>query len=302
MDPLTRKIITILRRDGRASYSDIARALDTNRDSVAGRVNPLFQSGALRVIAAPNPRVLGLTVSAHLSIHVSGETRDVIKALEQLKSLVLISVTVGGFQIITETDVHDMSELAQQISLIRNFPGVIDVQTLLYDRVLHSFFLGGVPKSAAYDFDEFDRKIIECLQQDGRASYGALAEHVGLSLSGCRIRIQRMLESEVIQIGAIPQRSEMNDLLFGVGLTVKSDTNEAVKLLQAVPELEFLATTVGRFDLVATLGVNSLNDLNELMARLLALPSITYCEQWLHRKLVRERYEHMLDHLTAPNT
>lgn len=55
----------ILRRHGRISYSDIARELDTTRDYVASRVNPLIESGELRVIAAPHPRVLSLTVSAH---------------------------------------------------------------------------------------------------------------------------------------------------------------------------------------------------------------------------------------------
>src|SRR5262245_7083162 len=73
MDQLTKKIITILRRDGRASYSDIARELDTTRDNVASRVNPLFQSGELRVIAALHPRVLGLNVSAHMSLKVTGD-------------------------------------------------------------------------------------------------------------------------------------------------------------------------------------------------------------------------------------
>ncbi len=77
MDQLTKKIIAILRRDGRASYSDIARELDTTRDNVASRVNPLFQSGELRVIAAPHPRVLGLNgVGAHLDQGHGRSARD----------------------------------------------------------------------------------------------------------------------------------------------------------------------------------------------------------------------------------
>jgi len=295
MDPLTKEIITILRRDGRASYSDIARELDTTRDSVANRINPMFQSGQLRVVAAPNPRVLGLTVSAHLSIRVTGDPHGIVQSLEQIKSLAFISIAVGAFQIIAETELRSMSELAQQVSMIRTFIGVSDVQVLLYDRILRSFFLGPEPESFGYNFDEYDHKLIYYLQQDGRASYATLAKYVGLSVSGCRIRVQRMLESGVIQIGAIPQRTEMTDLLFGMGLVVKGDTREAIKVLDTVPGLEFLARTVGRFDLVATLNVNSLKDFNRLISRLLALPSVSYCEQWLHNELVRERYEHTLD-------
>jgi hypothetical protein len=69
--------------------------------------------------------------------------------------------------------------------------------------------------------------------------------------------------------------------------------------LRAEAELEFLARTVGRYDMVATLSFNSLRDFNHLMSRLLALPSVSYCEQWLHVQIVRERYEHTLDYTGA---
>jgi len=298
MDQLTKKIIAILRRDGRASYSDIARELDTTRDNVASRVNPMFQSGELRVIAAPHPRVLGLTVTAHLSIKVSGDAHVIVKALEPLESLVFISVAAGAYQIIVETELPSLTELKQQVSHIRTLDGVTEVQVLLYERILSSFFLGPEPESFSYNFDEFDINIIKRLQQDGRASYADLAQHVGLSLSGCRIRVQRLLESGVMQIGAIQQRSDMtDDLLFGIGINADADLREVTKLLRAAPGLEFMARTVGRYDLIATVSFNSLRDFNQLISKLLSLPSVSYCEQWLHVQLVRERYEHTLEHL-----
>jgi DNA-binding Lrp family transcriptional regulator len=300
MDQLTKKIIAILRRDGRASYSDIARELDTTRDGVAARVNPLFRSGELRVIAAPHPRVLGLTVTAHLSIKVTGDAHRVVAALERIESIVFISIAAGAYQVIGETELPSMSELREQVSLIRALDGVLEVQVLLYERILNSFFLGAEPESLNYTFDEFDIKIIKRLQQDGRASYADLADNVGLSLSGCRIRVQRLLESGVMQIGAIQQRADMtDDLVFGIGVNARGDLRDVTKLLRTAPGLEFLARTVGRYDLIATLSFNSLRDFNNLISRLLALPSVSYCEQWLHVQLVRERYEHTLDNLKA---
>src|SRR5689334_2397812 len=100
MDQLTKKIITILRRDGRASYADIPRELDTTRDNIASRVNPMFQSGELRVIAALHPRVLGLNVSAHISVKVAGDPHIVVRSLERLDSLAFISVTAGAYQLV----------------------------------------------------------------------------------------------------------------------------------------------------------------------------------------------------------
>lgn len=298
MDQLTKKIILILRRHGRSSFSDIARELNITREQVASRVNPLFQSGQLRVIAAPHPRVLGLTVSAHISIKVSGPIQPVIRALDNLDSLFFISVSAGAFQVIAETGLPSMTELRQQISMIRALEGVTDVQVLLYERLLSSFFLGEEPESFDYNFDEYDINIITILQQDGRASYADIAEKVGLSLSGCRIRVQRLLESGVMQIGAIKQRSDMtDDLLFGIGINAHGDLQDVTELLRAESGLEFMARTVGRYDLIATLSFNSLRDFNRLMSRLRAMPTVTYTEQWLHVQIVRERYDRPLEHL-----
>jgi DNA-binding Lrp family transcriptional regulator len=298
MDQLTKKIIAILRRQGRVSYSDIARELDTTRDYVASRVNPLIQSGELRVIAAPHPRVLGLTVSAHLSIKVSGDLQPIVEALGSMDSLVFISVAAGAYQIIVETGLPSMTELGQQISMIRALNGVTEVQALVYERVLSSFFLREEPESFNYNFDDIDINIITLLQQDGRASYADLAQNVGLSLSGCRTRVQRMLESGVMQIGAIKQRSDMtDDLLFGIGVNAHADLRDVTELLGAEPGLEFMARTVGRYDLIATLSFNSLRDFNQMISKLLCLSSVTYCEQWLHVQIVRERYDRTLEHL-----
>lgn len=300
MDVLTKKIIGILRRDGRASYSDIARELATTRDSVAARINPLFSSGELRVIAAPHPRVLGLAVSAHLSIRVRGDAMHVVRQLERLESLVLITVVVGAFQIVAETDVRDLSELQQQVAMIRTLEGIADVQVLIYERVLSSFFMGPEPKVDGFEFDALDIAIIHRLQHNGRASYADLAEHVGLSLSGCRVRLQRLLESGVVQIGAIPRRSDMtDDLVFGIGINVRSAAATVIQTLKEAPGLEFMAATVGRYDLVATVNFTSLRDFNQLVASIVRLPQVSYCEQWLHAQLVRERYGHPVEGLNA---
>jgi hypothetical protein len=110
--------------------------------------------------------------------------------------------------------------------------------------------------------------------------------------------VQRLLESGVMQIGAIKQRSDMvDDLLFGIGINAHGGLLDVTELLRAESGLEFMARTVGRYDIIATLSFNSLRDFNRLMSRLLALPTVTYSEQWLHVQIVRERYDRPLEHL-----
>ncbi len=99
-----------------------------------------------------------------------------------------------------------------------------------------------------------------------------------------------------MQIGAIQQRSDMtDDLLFGVGINAPADLRDVTKLLRAAPGLEFMARTVGRYDLIATAQLQLAARFQRPRSRgCCALASVSYCEQWLHVQLVRERYEHTL--------
>jgi len=66
------------------------------------------------------------------------------------------------------------------------------------------------------DLDEFDRKIIAVLQQDGRLTNVELADRIGLSPSPCLRRVKR-LEREGY-IGAY--RAVLNRARVGLGFTV----------------------------------------------------------------------------------
>jgi DNA-binding Lrp family transcriptional regulator len=299
MTDLTAQMIAILRRNGRASYSEIARELGTNRDFVASRINPLIEAGKLRIVTGVHPRVLGLTTSAHLSIKADGDIQVIIDSLERLDAPVLISAVAGAFQIVVELQLHTLTELRREISTIRAIPRVREINVLLYERILSSFFLGLEPPAQS-QLDETDIKIVNRLLRDGRANFAEIAQAVGLSVSGCRTRVQRLLESGLVQIGATKQRSDMtNDLLFGIGVNVRNENHEAIDAILASPGLEFLACTVGRFDLLATVEFTSLRDFNLLMSQLRRLPSVEYCEQWLHVRIVREQYFRAL---TSRNT
>jgi len=289
MSNLTEDIIAILRRNGRAAYSEIARELNTNRDYVASQINPLLESGDLRIVAGVHPRVLGLNVCAHLSIRVGGNIRLVVEALERLDAPVLISIVSGSFQVAVELRLPSMPELQEQVARIRGIDGIAEVYVLLYERVLSSFFLHEEPDSFTFEFDETDIRIVAILQKDGRANFADVADQVGMSLSGCRTRVQRLLDSGVMQIGAIKRRSDTtDDLLVGIGVNAREDLQKVAELLRTHNGLEFIARTVGRFDMIATVGFASPRDFKRFLSRLRALPGVTYSEQWLHVSILRE--------------
>lgn len=237
-----------------------------------------------------HPQLLGLTTTAHLSIKADGDVGLITAALEKFEEPVLISAVTGTFQIVVELQLKSLSELCREMRAIRGIPGVREVMVHIYEHIISSFFLGRAPDPHLHVSD-VDIAIVNRLLRDGRANFADIAEVVGLSVSGCRTRVQRLLEAGVVRIGAIKQRSDMvNDLLFGIGVTCRGDDQAVIDIILASPGLEFVARCVGRFDLIATVEFGSLREFNLLISQVRALPTVTYCEQWLHTRIVREQY------------
>ena len=72
--------------------------------------------------------------------------------------------------------------------------------------------------------DEYDRAILRELQVDGRMAVANLATVVGLSETGTRKRLQKMLQSEAIQVVAVGQPRLLGiDVEAMLGLVVEGD-------------------------------------------------------------------------------
>lgn len=296
MDDLTERIIAMLRQDGRIAFTKIGATLGVSREVVADRVRALTESGRLRIVAGVHPQAVGLPVSAHIAVWVNGATQPVLDRLLEFDSLCFISETTGSFQISAETWLPDTAALRAQVIAIRAIPGVSDVQVLMFDRILSSFFGSATPSVDARSLDRIDLQLLELLQHDGRMPLGELSERVRLSPSGCRIRMLKLIESGVMKIGAIDQHTgKTEDLLLGFGIKVLDDARAVEEIQRSGVGMEFLAQTLGRYDLKATIGFSSVDRFHSLMQRLRERGLVANSETWLHSRIVREQYERELD-------
>ena len=99
--------------------------------------------------------------------------------------------------------------------------------------------------------DELDRRIIEALQRDGRASHAQMARELKVSEGTVRRRLAKLLQDKVIRVVAIaePEQLGFHTSAF-IGLQVDPSWVEAVATeLAALPEVEHLAITTGAYDI-----------------------------------------------------
>lgn len=299
---MTELAIVHLRRDGRMSYSEIAQRLGTTRAAIAQRIAPLLETGELRVLAAVHPRVLGLRVLAHVGIRVQGRSDEVAAAMQRMPETVFVSETIGPFHVVVEVHVRTQEQLREVLRRIRMTPGVVELTVTLYQDVLASFFLGPEPDVAGLALDDADRAIIDALQRDGRAPLRELADAAGLSITGARARMRRLIDSAVMRVGAISQTTEgSGTLTVALGATT-ADATALIELLAARPGLQFLARTIGRFDVVATVPCADQEKLRELLDAARSLDGVLSVECWFHMRIRQERYQIATQAAGGPRT
>ena len=81
LDPVNRRIIEILQREGRCPYTSIARELGISEAAVRARVQRLTDAGVLDVVAVTNPLKLGFDVMALVGVQANsdlGHVADVV--------------------------------------------------------------------------------------------------------------------------------------------------------------------------------------------------------------------------------
>ncbi|MET8953526.1 Lrp/AsnC family transcriptional regulator [Streptomyces sp. NPDC004393] len=98
--------------------------------------------------------------------------------------------------------------------------------------------------------DEIDRAILRELQTDGRIAYADLGPRVGLSASAARQRLQRLLDTKVVQVVGVTDPMRMGGQAMALlGVTVDGDPRAVADELAAHPEVVYSVLTSGGFDL-----------------------------------------------------
>jgi Lrp/AsnC family transcriptional regulator for asnA, asnC and gidA len=140
--------------------------------------------------------------------------------------------------------------------------------------------------------DEVSKAIIEQLQTDGRTSYATIAKNVGLSDAAVRVRVQRLLDSDVMQIVAVTDPLQLGFTRQAmIGIRAKGDTRLVAELLADMSEVTYVVTTAGSFDLIIEVVCEDDEELLDLVSRRIrTLPGVASTETFVYLKLNKQHY------------
>ncbi|WP_333868804.1 Lrp/AsnC family transcriptional regulator [Cypionkella sp.] len=133
MDEMDQRLIAELRRDGRASFSDLAERLALSRATVRARMERLAAKGEIAGFTVlTRSDVADAPVRGLMMIGIEGRGGEKVMArLAGIPAVLAVHSTNGKWDLIAELATQTLLELDEVIHRIRNLEGVVTSETNL---------------------------------------------------------------------------------------------------------------------------------------------------------------------------
>ena len=141
--------------------------------------------------------------------------------------------------------------------------------------------------------DDLDRKLIELLQINGRASNASIARDVGVSEGTVRRRLRRLIEDGTIRVIGVPDPHKMGlNTVALVGIQTDLDKIDSVAAtLAQLPQVQYVSLTTGSYDIFIWVAMSSSEELgNFLRQKVGAAEGIRRTETFVHLDIVKKGY------------
>jgi Lrp/AsnC family transcriptional regulator for asnA, asnC and gidA len=139
--------------------------------------------------------------------------------------------------------------------------------------------------------DDTSKAIIAELQQDGRRPYAAIGKVVGLSEAAVRQRVQRLVDSGVMQVVAVTDPLQLGFARQAmIGVHVEGTLGPVADALGELDEVDYVVITAGSFDILAEAVCTSDDHLLSLIDRIRAIDGVSATQTFMYLQLRKQTY------------
>ena len=140
--------------------------------------------------------------------------------------------------------------------------------------------------------DDVAKAIIEQLQHDGRQSYASIGKQVGLSEAAVRQRVQKLVDTGVMQIVAVTDPMQLGFARQAmIGVNVTGAFEPVADALAELDEVDYVVVTAGRYDLLVEVVCETDEHLLDLISsRIRSLEGVVSTETFMYLKLRKQTY------------
>lgn len=147
------------------------------------------------------------------------------------------------------------------------------------------------PVTRPRSLDPVDRGIIEALQENGRASFRAIAARVGVAEATVRSRYARLVDDGILLVTGVT-----NPLGLGfeaqamIGIKTSGSPEPVADEIAGWDEASYVVVAAGRFDLLVEVVCNDRRHLLELTTRLREVDGVVTTETFPYLSLAKQVY------------
>jgi Lrp/AsnC family transcriptional regulator for asnA, asnC and gidA len=265
-------VFRALQEDGRVAFTAVAQRLGVSEANVRRTVKQLIAKDVFTITAVADPRLMGLESMSWLALSVQlSELDNTAAALASMPEIDYVVITTGAWHVMAEIACSGTEELFALLKRVRALRGVQRSETYPYFRVLRQQFRwtneGDAPRlmetteargvrSAPAELDALDRVLVNELQNDGRASFRDIGQRTGSSERAISNRFARLVDQDLVRVIAVgnPHVLGFHGLAWlGISLRDVADVEEVAESLAGIPQVSYLVSVSGRFDLMGEL-------------------------------------------------
>ena len=145
LDETSKRIISLLQKDGRMSYAAIAAEVGLSEAAVRSRTSKLIDSGVVQIVAVTDPLQMGFSRQAMIGVKVSADSRSIAAKLSQIEEVDYVVITTGRFDILIELVATSDEQLLDLVSgQITDMDGVASTETFVYLKLEKQTYAWGV--------------------------------------------------------------------------------------------------------------------------------------------------------------
>lgn len=148
--------------------------------------------------------------------------------------------------------------------------------------------------STRISLDDLDHKIIERLGHDARVSNREIGREFDLTEGTIRSRLKRLLDNRVIRVAAVTNANRLRNPILAylwVEADSAADIERVAESLAQLPEIGFVATTLGRADVLAMTLVENGNELTDFLHQTIdKIPGVRRVRYSLGQNFIKHDY------------
>jgi DNA-binding Lrp family transcriptional regulator len=313
---LDRLLVAALQVNGRASWSQVARAIEATESTVARRGQQLLDSGLVAVTGVLDHLRCGLGISLQVRMRCRpGTANAVARALADLPETRFVTVVTGSADVAAEfvvRDHHDVTRVlvedlprpddiveTESMVVVRKFSAVEEWDTGLLPPEAVELLRRDGARTGHREWSEPERlteqefAIARLLAADGRVSYAQVADAVGVSESTAARRVESLVRRGCLRFRTVFDTRLIGlDVEFMQWLAVESRELENVGTqLARQPSTQYVSASTGRFDLCLHGVLPAYGDLYRYLTDVVgALPGVRVDDMTLQARTLKRAY------------